>query len=155
MKNAILTFFLCAATSAVCQSTSPTPLGSLESGQAPPTDFGKLPSTRQVWNFKLPQIVVRPEMTKDRRWDDARIDPKIITHPSQSRLGVQPPGIQVAQNEYPNLLLLPIDLPGAKVQITPTQWPSYRLKAISTRWPKFKLLPVDGDLQAIPRPPAK
>jgi hypothetical protein len=84
-----------------------------------------------------------------------RIDPKIIAHPSQSRLGVQTPGTQVAQNEYPNLLMLLIDSPSVKLQSAPSQWPGYRLKAISTRWPHFEFLLIHSDPKAIPAPPAK
>ena len=130
-------------------------------GQVPPTNsqpginFGKLLSGEQAKAFVLPRISVTPRMIAPRRWDDARIDPKIIAHPSQSRLGVQPPGTKVAQNEYPNLLMLLIDSPSVKLQPAPSQWPSYRLKAISTQWPQFEFLPIHNDSKAVPAHPAK
>lgn len=68
---------------------------------------------------------------------------------------MQMPGTQVARNEYPNLLLLPIDLTSVKLQAAPSQWPSFGLNAISTHWPKFELLPVQSGVQVIPPYAAK
>ncbi len=161
MKTAILALFLCAATSAVCQSAALAPLSPLESGKSPHTstqlwtNFGQLSLGEKAKIFVLPRTGVKPGMTAPRHWDDAGIDPKIIAHPSQSRLGVQTPGTQVARNEYPNLLMLPIDLTSAQLQATPTQWPSFSIKAIPIVWPKFELLPVHSGVQTISRSAAK
>lgn len=145
MKIAIYVLFLCVSGSAVCQSAAPAPLSPLESH----------PSSEKAKAFVLPRMGVMPRMTAPRHWDDAGIDPKIIAHPSQSRLGVQTPGTQIAHNEYSNLLLLPIDLTSVKLQAAPSQWPSYSLKVISTYWPKFELLPVHGGVQVISPSAAK
>jgi hypothetical protein len=144
-----------------CQLTGLTPPGPLELGQVPPAilqpgmNFGKLLSGDQAKAFVLPRIIVTPKMIAPRRWDDARIDPKILAHPPQSTLGVQPPGTQVAQNEYPNLLMLLIDSPSVTPQPAPSQWPGYRLKAVCTQWSQFEFLLIHSDPKAIPAPPAK
>ncbi len=135
MRCAILGVLFCAATSAVCQSVAPAPLGRLELGQAPPPitqpsmSFGKLGSS-EVKTFVPPRIVDSPRMNAARHWDDARIDPEIIAHPSPSRLGLQTAGTQAAQNEYPNLMLLPVGASGSKLRATPAQWPNFKLKAL-------------------------
>ncbi len=163
MKTAILALFLCAATSAVCQSAALSPL---ESGKAPFTQLqmtsDDLPSGEQSKILAQLRNVVIPKMKAGRHWDDAGrhwddagIDPKIIAHPPQSRLGVQTPGTQVARNEYPNLLLLPIDLTSVQPQAMPTQWPSFSVRAISTQWPQFKLLLIQNGVTATPASAAK
>jgi len=63
---------------------------------------------------------------------NAQIDPKIIVHPAQSRIGDQPPGTQIAQNQFPGLELLPIE------------WPQLKIKPIPTVWPKLKLEPISA-----------
>jgi hypothetical protein len=56
-----------------------------------------------------PRILALPKAETNRRLDDAEIDPKIIVHPPQSSIGVNPPGTPMAQNEYPHLQMLPIE----------------------------------------------
>ncbi len=88
-------------------------------------------------------------------WDEAQIDPKIIVHPPQSKLGLQQPGINVATNQFPNLRFLPIASPGSASHDIPAQWPGSKLEAIPTTWPKFKLSLVQGAKQVTPQPPVE
>jgi hypothetical protein len=119
MRCAILGLLLCAGTTALCQSTAPSPATPL--WQAPPVvtpptrDFSKLPPG---WHFSgavPPQILLQPKMLKlpkpetNRPLVGAEIDPKIIVHPPQSSIGVNPPGTPMAQNEYPHLEMRPIE----------------------------------------------
>jgi hypothetical protein len=123
-------------------------------------DFSKLPSLQpsSLQPFKLstplrPFIV--PKSGVETRWSDAQIDPKIIVHPPQSKLGVLPPGTNIATNQFPNLRLLPIASPGAALQAIPTQWPGIKLEEVPTNWPRFELSPINGAKQVKTLPPAK
>jgi hypothetical protein len=69
---------------------------------------------------------ILPNAVAARRWDPAQIDPKMIVHPPQSSIGVQPPGTLVAQNEYHHLQMLHIVSASFNLGAIPTQWP--RLK---------------------------
>jgi hypothetical protein len=95
---------------------------------------------------------VVPKAGTATRWDDAQIDPKIIVHPPQSKLGVQQPGINIASNQFPNLKFLPIASPASASHAIPAQWPVFGLYAIPTMWPKFKLSPVNGAKPVMPSP---
>jgi hypothetical protein len=99
--------------------------------------------------FVVPKAGISP------RRNDAQIDPKIIVHPPQSKLGIQQPGINIASNQFPNLRFLPIASPGTTPHPVPTQWPSFGIEQIPTTWPKFKLSLVQGAQQAAPQPPAQ
>ncbi len=118
MRFAILGLLLCAGTTAFCQSTAPSP--ATPSWQnplvatPPARDFSKLPPG---WHFSgtvPPRALLQPKMLKlpkpetDRPLVGAEIDPKIVIHPPQSSIGVNPPGTPMAQNEYPHLQMRPI-----------------------------------------------
>jgi hypothetical protein len=82
---------------------------------------------------------------------DAEIDPRIIVHPPQSRIGDQPSGTQIAQNLYPGLTFQRIDGPlggeqprASKPDRLSTTWRNLEVKRIPTQWPKFKMEPVAG-----------
>ena len=166
MKSATIVLLLCVATPSICQSAAPTPSNPLQLLQTPPApakpwmDFSKLPSLQpsSLQPFKLstplrPFIV--PKSGVETRWSDAQIDPKIIVHPPQSKLGMQQPGINIATNQFPNLKFLPIASPGALPHAPPAQWPSFGIEQIPTTWPKFKLSLVNGAKQVTPQPPAQ
>jgi hypothetical protein len=79
-----------------------------------------------------------------RRWDDARIDPKTIVHPPPSRIGAQPPGIPLDRDRFPGLQLLPVEQSEAKLEPLPTLWPLLRIKPIPIVWPR-KAIVAAGD----------
>jgi hypothetical protein len=80
----------------------------------PARDFGTLPPG---WHASVvvpwrPLIQPKaPEAETGPRLGDAKIDPRIIVHPSQSSIGVSPPGTAMTQNEFPHLQMLPIEAP--------------------------------------------
>ncbi len=151
MRLLTLALFLCAGSAAFCQSTTPAPAKPHSSNpdklwQLPPEfaqpqmEFGKLPH-----NWDSFTVMPRTEIVISnpaRVLPDARIDRNIIVHPPQASIGVQPPGKLVAQNLYPNLRLLPIDWPKAKVEQIPTDWPRYKLESIPTEFGGAEMLPV-------------
>jgi hypothetical protein len=51
----------------------------------------------------------------------AEIDPRIVLHPPQSSIGVNPPATPMAQNEYPHLQMRPILNEGHGFHGTPGQ----------------------------------
>jgi hypothetical protein len=79
---------------------------------------------------------------------DAQMDPRIVVHPPQSSLGVQPPGSLVAQNLYPGLQLLPIEQSRATAEPIPAIWPHLKIKQIPIIWPKGVIKPVQGSVNA-------
>jgi hypothetical protein len=120
MRFAILGLLFCAGTTALCQSTAPSPATPDTLGQtpllvAPPArDFSKLPPG---WHFSgavPPRILLQPKMLKlpkpetNRSLVGAEIDPNIVVHPPQSSIGANPPGTPMAQNEFPHLQMRPI-----------------------------------------------
>jgi hypothetical protein len=86
-----------------------------------------------------PKILLVPAPEKAHPLNNAQIDQKMIVHPPQSSLGVQPPGTIVAQNEYPNLRVLPIDSARSPLEAIPTNWPAFQVEKIPTQWPSFRL----------------
>jgi hypothetical protein len=121
MRLPILGLLFCAATTALGQTTAPSPAspdnlwqGPLV-GTPPARDFSKLPPGWHASAVVPPRILIQPGMPGqpkaaiDRRLGDAEIDPEIIVHPPQSSIGVIPPGTPMAQNEYPHLQMLPIE----------------------------------------------
>jgi hypothetical protein len=148
MRSSVLALFLCATAPAFCQSGTPTQPSpykikpTLPPFTQPWKDFGKLPP---VWhmngNTPLNLFSLQSRLPPC-PLNDARIDPKIILQPPQSRLGVQPPGINVAQNKFPGLKFLPIDATSVNLQPIPGVWPNAELKAIPTLWPKGEILSI-------------
>jgi hypothetical protein len=121
MRLTILGLLFCAGTTALCQTSSPTPASPDGLWQGPlvvtppARDFSKLPPgwhasavvpPRFLFQPKAPGV---PQAETGSRLGDATIDPKIIVHPPQSNIGVNPPGTPMAQNEYPHLQMLPIE----------------------------------------------
>lgn len=161
MKYATLVLLLCTTAPAVCQSATPPPPGPPQLWQTPPApakpwmDFSKLPSLQPFkLSSPLRQFIV-PKAAAEIRWNDAQLDPKIIVHPPQSRLGLQPSGTDIATNQFPNLKFLPIAAPDPASHAIPAQWPSFKIEEIPTQWPKFALSLVQSAKQISPLPPAK
>jgi hypothetical protein len=121
MRLTIFGLLFCAGTTAHAQANAPSPAIPDRLWQTPPAvtpparDFSKLPPGWHASAVVPPRILFQPgipglpKAETDRRLDDAEIDPKIIVHPPQSSIGVQPPGTPMAQNVYPNLQMLPIE----------------------------------------------
>jgi hypothetical protein len=118
MRITILSLFLLAGPIAFCQSTVPASMTPDNLGPAPllatppSRDFSKLPPGWHMPNVRplpTPRTVVVPKAAGTRLLGDARIDPKMIVHPPSSSIGVQPPGTQIAQNEFSHLQMLPIE----------------------------------------------
>jgi hypothetical protein len=164
MRLSMLALFLCAGTTALCQSGAQAPWSTDEPGQKlqPGSDFTKPP---QRWNltsdvplksFTLPKGLdneATARLPQDGRIPDAQIDPKMILHPKSS-LSLQGPGTLVAQNQYPNLQLLPIQSPASPVKTIPVEWPKLKLQSIPTQWPGLQSSPVQGGkLQTVQAPP--
>jgi hypothetical protein len=118
-------------------------------------DLDKQPSMRTL-NAPVPlRLFVVPKTGAARLWDNTQIDPKIIMHSSQSKLGVQPQGTAIAQNEFPNLELLPIGSPKPALKPIPTQWPDLKFEAIPTTWPNLALLHATSVQVVTPKPAAQ
>jgi len=162
MRIMILSLFLCAGTTAFGQASAPAPaipdnLWQTPLGVVPPPirDFSKLPPGWHVTPQPTPKIkVVPPSATGTRSLRDAQIDPKIIVHPLASRIGVQPPGAAVAQNEFPHLRVMPIESAASAVEAIPTRWPRYRLERIPTQWPMSQIVPAHSGSEALVQSPS-
>jgi len=148
MRLPFVLLFLCTGIAAFSQSAAPTPATPDRLGQILPIpiqsirDFSKLPSSWHI-TYGAPQgTTIIPSEASARPWDDAKIDPKMIVHPPQTSIGVQPPGSLVAQNDYPNLRILPIE--SSSLKTLPTQWPLLQVKAIPLQWPKCQLDPTNS-----------
>ena len=147
MRITILSLFLCAGTTAFCQTGAPAPAIPNNPWQAPlggvpppARDFSKLPPGWHAGPLIRPKMMVAPKAVDTTRPKDAQIDPKIIVHPPASSIGVQPPGTAVKQNDYPGLRMLPIESAGSHVEAIPTQWPPNRLESIPTQWPMAEII---------------
>jgi hypothetical protein len=145
---ALCGLFLYTGATAFCQSATNLPAKPDRPGQTSlvifpsARDFNQLPSGWQPLNpMSLPQpkVLLVPAPQNDHPLNRSRIDPKMIVHPPQSSLGVQPPGTIVAQNEYPNLRIQPIDSARSAVEAIPTNWPALNVQTIPNQWPGFKL----------------
>jgi hypothetical protein len=86
-----------------------------------------------------PKVLIVPAPQNAHPLNNARIDPKMIVHPPKSNLGVQPPGTIVAQNDYPNLRIQPIDTAHSAVEAVPTNWPALKVQTIPNQWPSLRL----------------
>ncbi len=145
MRLTILGLLLCAGIPSFCQSGASAPASPYAPGQTslvvtpPAGDFSKLPAGWRQTSVAPPKMLIQPQVPAARRVDDASIDPKMIVHPPQSSIGMQPPGIPVAQNEYPHLQVLPIESANSVLKAIPTKWPRFRLGATPTQWPNLNL----------------
>jgi hypothetical protein len=162
VRITILSLFLCAGTTAFCQSSAPAPAIPTNPWQSPLgvvpppiRDFSKLPPGWHAVPLTPPRIVVRPKAVDTTRLNDAQIDPRIVVHPPASSIGVQPPGTAIAQNEYPHLRILPIESDRSYVEAIPTQWPPDRLENIPTEWPMAKIVAAHESSAAMVRSPGK
>lgn len=154
---ALCGLFLCVGATAFCQSATNVPAKPDRDGQAPlvvfpsARDFSQLPSGWQPSNpmpLSQPRALFVPAPQNTHPLNKAQIDPRMIVHPPQSSLGVQPPGTSVAQNEFPNLRIQPIDSARSVAEAIPTNWPAMRVQTIPNQWPKFQL----GGIPAAPGP---
>ena len=121
MRLTILGLLFCAGTTALCQSTAPFPASPDSLWETPlvvtppARDFSKLPPGWHFSGVVPPRILLEPKLLKlpkpetDRPLVGAEIDPRIVVHPPQSSIGVNPPGTPMAQNEYPHLQMRPIE----------------------------------------------
>jgi hypothetical protein len=155
MRITVLTLFLFAGSTAFGQLGSAGPLNPNPSGNLPSPwtaqsrDFGKLPPGWPT-TLNMPQWkVVLPAPTKTKLFGDAQIDPKIVVHPAQSRLGDQQPGTQIAQNQFPGLELLPIQWPNAKIKPIPTAWPNLKMEPLPTMCGLCTMVPVCTSAPAV------
>jgi hypothetical protein len=145
MRLTIFGLLLCTGIPAFCQSGGSAPASPYVPGRTslvvtpPARDFSKLPPGWHPTSVAPLKRVIQPEVPAARRLDDAQIDPKMIVHPPQSSIGVQPPGTAVAQNEYPHLQVLPIESANSALKAIPTKWPRFQLETIPTQWPRFSL----------------
>jgi hypothetical protein len=148
MRLGIFALSLCAATAAFCQSSATAPANPGEYNQLPPTfnwsgtNFSKMPPHWTASSLSAQPMFSLQAPTPLRHPDNAQVDPKMIVHPPKSSLGTLPPGTMVAQNEYPGLQLLPIEIASAKGKPIPIVWPNLKLQSIPITWPKLKSLPV-------------
>src|ERR1035437_9358185 len=98
MRLMTLALFVCAATTAFCQSSAPAPINPDTLGQLTPEftqpgmDFSQLPPNWTLVIVKPRGTLVLPRTAAGQLRSSAAIDPKIIVQPPQSSLGVQPPG---------------------------------------------------------------
>ncbi len=160
MRYALLVLFLTAGTLGFGQTgpTSPfsfgQPIQAPLSGASQDRNFGKAPPQWDALRA-LPQTLIEIAPPKSGvLLGDARIDPKIVRHPSQQNLGTQPLGTELAQNLYPGLRFQPIQEPrmgealrepgSGPLSIT---WPKLTVHEIPTQWPALKMEPVGGALK--------
>ena len=161
MRLAVFVLFLGTAPAALCQSSAPVPF---EIGRPDQNWFSAVQSTKDLSksfsNARAQQLTLLQAFTMPikpaARWsEDARVDPKMVVHPPPASIGLQPPGTVVAQNEFPNLRILPIELPESKIAALPSQWPDLKVQGIPTRWPKLEMSPNLGAVSATLQPAAK
>jgi hypothetical protein len=125
MRLTILGLLLCTGIPAFCQSGASAPPSPFAPGQTllvvtpPARDFSKLPPGWHPTSVAPLKAVIQPQVPATRRLNDAQIDPKMIVHPPQSSIGVQPPGTAVAQKEYLHLQVLPIESPNPVTKAIP------------------------------------
>jgi hypothetical protein len=149
MKVALLTIVLATGSIASGQSNAGDP--------SRPDLFGKSPSARMSPERGFPALRVQPDFIPQwkiylppprpaNRLGDLSIDPRILIHPAQRNLGSQPPGVAVAQNQFPGLTLLPIDgqRPSPALKPIPITWPNLKTEPIPTACPQCGLVPVNA-----------
>jgi hypothetical protein len=120
----------------------------------PPVDLDHLFSAGPIRPFTPLEIFTLPAKATTPWSEDAKVDPKMIVHPPQASLGLQP-GIPVEQNQYSNLRMLPIDSPGSGLQAIPAQWLNLKVEAISTWWPRLEMNRVESGISLIVQAPAR
>ncbi len=149
MRSWIFVFSLCAATASFGQSSPQPPVNPFNTAPLPPafnwpgTDFSRNPPAWRPNSVSPNPTIVLRETDSLTRKDRAKIDPGIIVHPPKSSFGIEPQGTPVAQNQYPGLRYLPIDVSTAKLEPIPIFWPDLKPQSTPAAWPKAKPLPFD------------
>ena len=155
MRIVIRALFFFAGATAFGQSgpfgpLNPNPSGNLPSPwTAQGRDFGKLPPGWPATMNLAEWTAILPAPKTLKPFGDAQVDPKIAVHPAQSRLGDQPPGTQIAQNQFPGLELLPIQWPNARIKPIPTVWPNLKMEPIPTMCGLCTMAPVGTGAPAV------
>jgi hypothetical protein len=150
MKRALMIVLLAAGSAAWGQS-SRGDLGGLGSSGGP-APFGASPDMNLSALLGQPNSLgsaPQPVFDLTRRakvnpLGNLSIDPRIAIHPSANQLGVQPPGVAIAQKQFPGLTLLPIDGPTPKpsTEPIPITWPNLKTAPIPTGCPVCRETPV-------------
>jgi hypothetical protein len=150
MRLTIFALFVTTGAAALCQSAPPAPAipnpQSLAAPQwaQPLHDFSAQP---RDWHFNTdsPNTTIILQVPAPLQKQNAtQIDPKIVVHPPQSSLGEQSPAVQIAQNLYPGLTLMPINDSKAKLQQIPITFENLKVRNIPTSWPKFEFKSVEN-----------
>lgn len=160
MRLVIAALILSAAPQVYCQSSEVQQENSCGVPPAftlPAPEFGKMPQQQWRMSNLFPAAdLFRTEPKTLKPLGDAQIDPAIIIRPSQSKSIDQPQGTMIAQNQFPGLQFLPIDLAQrAKIKPIPTTWPLFKLEPIPTGCPQCAMLPVADITQKSSTRPAK
>jgi hypothetical protein len=168
----LCTGFLCAGMAAFGQSVAPAPArtephptaplpsagqGFIEQFLAPPANI-PLNQPPLIRPLELHAEKVAPQRkvilapNGDVQIRDKQFDSRIIVRPPQSSLGEQPPGKEVAQNQYPGLMLLPIQESKAIGLPIPTTWPNMKVENIPTHWQQNVIKPAMSSLSGSASP---
>jgi hypothetical protein len=142
MRLFTLVLLFSAGAVALCQS----PATALPDQPAPPSpappqnlpaprDFSKFPRTWRANPFTLGKNLFSarlPGVKTAAPWNGAQIDPGMIVHPPSTRIGALPPGVPIAQDQYPKLVLQPIQLQSPRAQPFSTTWLTLKVQRIPT-----------------------
>ena len=147
MKCALLGVILAGGTLASAQSGAPavaTPRG-LFAENHPPLLSGKdlLTSPLLLYQERSGMFGFPPP-ARENRLGDASIDPQILLRPTGRSLGTPAPGMQIAQNQFPGLTLLPIDTPQPSAAPLATVFPNLRIELIPTDCSRVRNLLVES-----------
>jgi hypothetical protein len=141
MRLSMLAVVLSTASLALGQAAAPGP-GSLQQNLPPSgawtgLERRQIPQTRQ-FTFEVPKdakgfsSITMPDLAAG-----AALDRQMIVHPPPGTVPQQA-GIQIAQNLYPGLQLLPIEDHKTGVQPIPTAWPELKVEPIPIGCPKCR-----------------
>jgi len=129
---------------ALCQSSAQAPVNPRKPGELSPafnwpgTDFSSIPPTWHPDSVPVQTIIVLRDAGPAKLRDNAKIDPGIIVHPPKSNLGVEPQATMLAQNQFPGLRFLPIEVSNTELGPIPILWPNLKLQPILIEWPRAK-----------------
>jgi hypothetical protein len=153
MRLTILAVLLSTGSLALCQSAEPGLGNSQQTWLLPPGssltggDIGKLPQGRQ-FTLQVPKDAkIFSSTTVPHLASGVQSDPQMIVHPPPE-FSAQQPGIQIAQNLYPGLQLLPIEQAKTGLQAIPATWPELKIEQIPTAYPKYRITLVDSSAPA-------
>jgi hypothetical protein len=135
MRPSILAVVLSTASLALGQAAAPGPGSFQQKLLIPPSgawtglDRRQVPQTRQ-FSLEVPQVAKNfSSTTMPQLAAGAAPDQQMIVHPPPGSVPEQA-GIQIAQNLYPGLQLLPIEDEKTGVQPIPTAWPELKVEPI-------------------------